>query len=290
MIKSEYRVGKVWGIPIKIHISLLLLMLYMATRGALGGAREAGLIGGITSVIFVILLEVLIFSSIALHELGHSFVAIRKGCRVREITLMFIGGAAKMERIPTKPRDELLMAIAGPAVSLTLGIVGLSLGSSAIKSGGFSSFPGYLIYIAGMVNLILAGFNLLPAFPMDGGRVFRALLTPRYGRLKATYLASRVGRLAAVCLFIIGLFGLKGVPFFAPGNPFLVMISVFVFITADREYRMVQVEELMRKRGFNYAWPGMEEPEPPDDDSTVLISPPPYERGPSSRSELHHER
>ncbi len=292
MLKSEYRIGRVWGIPIKIHVSLLLLLVYLATRGAIGGMRSAGVLGGMLSVLFILLLEFLVFTSIALHELGHSFVAIRKGCRVREITLMFIGGAAKMDQIPKRPLDEFLMAIAGPVVSVVLGGIGMSLAVLLGKAEGAWAYLGIVFFYAGLVNLILAGFNLLPAFPMDGGRVFRALMTPRYGRLKATYLASRLGRFVAVCFFIVGLFGLKGVAIFPPGNPFLVLISVFIFITAGREYRMVQFEELMKKRGFGAAWPGMNPPPMPEDergDDTVLISPPPYEGGPDARSELHHD-
>jgi len=298
MLKSEYRIGRVWGIPIKIHISLLALMAYAAIYGASGGVKAAGVLGGAISLVSMLLLEVLIFTSIALHELGHSFVAIRKGCRVREITLMFIGGAAKMEQIPTRPRDEFLMAIAGPAVSLLIGGIGMGISIPLILTEP-SPLLGHLcsvIFVAGLANLILAGFNLIPAFPMDGGRVFRALMTPRHGRLKATYLASRLGRIIAVVFFIIGLFGLEGVRIFGyaifrPGNPFLVLIAVFIFITAGREYRMVQFEELMKRRGFGAAWPGMAPPPPPGsepDDDTVLISPPPYAKGPDSKSELHH--
>jgi Zn-dependent protease len=287
MLKSEYRIGHVWGIPIKIHVSLLVLLVYLAARGAIGGIRSAGIMGGMLSVLFILFLELLVFTSIALHELGHSFVAIRKGCRVREITLMFIGGAAKMEQIPTRPLDEFLMAIAGPVVSLLLGIAGMTAAVLLHQTNGILAYLRIVIFYAGLVNLILAGFNLIPAFPMDGGRVFRALMTPRHGRLKATYLASRLGRIVAICFFIIGLFGLKGIPIFEAGNPFLMLIAVFIFITADREYRMVQFEELMKRRGFGSAWPGMTQ-EPEQDDETVLISPPPYAKGPDAKTELHH--
>ena len=272
-------------------------MAYAAIHGASGGLKSAGVLGGAVSLVSVLLLEILIFTSIALHELGHSFVAIRKGCRVREITLMFIGGAAKMEQIPTRPRDELLMAIAGPAVSLLIGGIGMAAGIPMVLKGSSSLLIGHVgsvIFMAGLANLILAGFNLIPAFPMDGGRVFRALMTPHHGRLKATYLASRLGRVIAIAFFIIGLFGLEsvrifGYSIFRPGNPFLVLIAVFIFITAGREYRMVQFEELMKRRGFGAAWPGMAQPPEPDlDDDTVLISPPPYAEGPDSKSELHH--
>jgi len=130
---------------------------------------------------------------------------------------------------------------------------------------------------------------------MDGGRVFRALMTPHHGRLKATHMAARLGRALAVAFFIIGIFGLKhvtvfGMVIFSPRNLMLIMISGFIYITANREYRMVQVEELMKQRGFGSAWPGMASPPPPDepDDDTVIISPPPYAKGPAAKAELHH--
>jgi Zn-dependent protease len=296
MLKSEYKLGHVWGIPIKIHISLLVLLVFMASRWGMAGMESGGFRGGLQSVLQVLLLELLVFGSIALHELGHSFVAIRKGCRVHEITLMFIGGAAKMDRMPSKPRDECLMAIAGPAVSLLLGGLGMAISIPLMYQfhGYWPARLGSVVFYAGLVNLILAGFNLIPAFPMDGGRVFRALMTPRHGRLKATYFASRLGRALAVAFLIIGLFGLEhvrifGLVLFRPGNLILIMISGFIFITANREYRMVQVEELMKQRGFGGAWPGgMPPPPPPDrDDETVHISPPPYAKGPDAHTELH---
>jgi len=287
MLKMEYRIGRVWGIPIKIHISLLVLLVYVATPRIIAGVKANGVRGGIFSFLFILLLECLIFASIALHELGHSFVAIRKGCRVHEITLMFIGGAAKMEQLPTRPKDEFLMAIAGPLVSLALGAIGLSSGITLYHTHGVWQELGVVFLIAGGVNLILAAFNLIPAFPMDGGRVFRALMTPRHGRVKATYYASRLGRALAVAFFIIGLFGIKGV--LRSGNPFLILIAFFIFVTADREYRMVQFEELMKRRGFGPTRGGMPPPPPPEgDDDTVLISPPPYEKGPVARTELRH--
>ena len=296
MLKSEYRIGTVWGIPIKIHISLLVLLVYLAFPQVSASTRNHGLVSGFLSLLGVTIHVALVFGSIALHELGHSFVAIRKGCRVHEITLMFIGGAAKMDRMPDKPKDECLMAIAGPLVSLTLGGIGMATGIPLIVNfhDHLLADLGGVLFSVGFVNLILAGFNLIPAFPMDGGRVFRALMTPRYGRLKATYFASRLGRALATAFFIIGVFGLKhvtvfGMELFRPWNFFLIMIAGFIYVIANREYRMVQVEELMKQRGFGAAWPDMAPPRPSEqDDGTVLISPPPYKKGPDAKAELHH--
>jgi len=286
-MKSEYRIGQVWGIPINLHISLLLLMAYMAIQG--------GVAGGVRIILFVLAFEVLLFGSIALHELGHSFVAIRKGCRVREITLMFIGGAAKMEQMPRRPRDELQMAIAGPAVSLVIGTF-FSIGALLLPSarGSLSEWPDALLKLAGTANIVLAVFNLLPAFPMDGGRVFRAMLTPKFGRLHATRLAALTGKLVAGIFVLVGIFGLPVVPFLKDGSLGLLLIAGFVFIIGEREYRMVQVEELMRNRGFGDTAPPpppYDDPQtPPLDDHTVLISPPPYARGPAQKAEIQRHR
>jgi Zn-dependent protease len=292
MLKMEYRIGRVWGIPIKIHISLFALVAFLVSQGGIEGAKAGGVLAGAIGMLFMLLLAILVFSSIALHELGHSFVALRKGCRVHEITLMFIGGAAKMEQMPSKPKDECLMAIAGPAVSLVLGGIGIAASISLNNTTGLWKFLEWILFQTGRLNLVLAVFNLIPAFPMDGGRVFRALMTPKHGRLKATYLASRLGRTLAIVFFIVGIFGVEAIPFLRGGTPTLVIIAIFIFITADKEYRMVQFEELMKQRGFGSAWPGMQPPPPPQemdvDDETVLISPPPYAKGPAAKTELHH--
>ena len=159
MIKRSYLITKVTGIPVRIHITLVILLIVVAIKYGIGG----------------ILYAIGILASVALHELGHSWVAIRKGCRVHEIMLLPIGGVAKMDRIPTRPMDEILVAAAGPLTSFLLAVLFDRLGQFA--------FP--LIALRN-INLMLGIFNLLPSFPMDGGRIFRAFMTPKLGRLKAT--------------------------------------------------------------------------------------------------------
>jgi len=277
MLKSSYKVATVWGIPIRVHISLLILLGWIVlSQGA-----------NLVQTLFFLVFAVLFFTSIALHELGHSFVAIRKGCRVREITLMFMGGVAKMERIPSKPADEFLMAIAGPAVSMLIGAGSLLVGLR-LSSIGWGAVGG-LLKLLGTVNLFLACFNLIPAFPMDGGRVLRALLTKKMGRVKATFIASRIGRFVAVLFGLVGLFGLPGVPGFEQRNLILVAIAFFIYISAGREYTMVRMQAAANQAGMG-SWFGVAEDVPPDDDDVVTISPPPYEKGPESRTELKSER
>ncbi len=193
MIKRSYKLITVMGIPVRVHITLVILLIFAAFHyGVWGVLYMAGL-----------------FASVALHELGHSWVAIRKGCRVREIMLLPIGGVAKMTSIPTKPMDEFLVAVAGPLTSLALSGIFLLLSGTGFLMMLFASLSG--------INLMLGLFNLLPSFPMDGGRIFRALMTPRIGRLKATELAARIGRIMAVAGGIFGLFH---------GNWILVLIAI----------------------------------------------------------------
>ena len=282
MFRSSYKIATVWGIPIKIHISLIILLAIFCIEAAWPGPDRGN---PLVNVLIAFAVGVAAFGSIALHELGHSFVAIRKGCRVRQITLMCIGGAAQMENMPTRPRDEFLMAIAGPAVSLILGAIGLPSGYYlALNAGGQAAKAlGVGLFSLGWLNLVWAGFNLLPAFPMDGGRVLRALLTPRFGRLKATTVAARLGQAIAI---VGGIWA-----FSPPRHWILVAIAFFIYAMAGNELKMVQIQETMKARGFDI-WPPFPGSTPrqvhPDDE--VLISPPPYRHGPDSHSEIRPDQ
>lgn len=231
MLKRSYQITRVMGIPIRVHITLIILLLYVAFRYGMSG----------------ILIAVGVFASVALHELGHSWVAIRKGCRVVEIMLMPIGGVAKMTSMPSRPMDEVLIAAAGPLVSLTLAVLFWLITSLQIFTG--------LFIVLTRINLMLCLFNLLPAFPMDGGRILRAWMTPRLGRLKATALAVKAGRLLAIAGGIFGLF---------QGDFFLILIAFFIYNAAGSEYRAV------------YAQQAADEWSAPEQQADVYVSPPPY--------------
>ncbi|MCK5849350.1 MAG: site-2 protease family protein [Kiritimatiellae bacterium] len=239
------------------------------------------------------------FTSIALHELGHSYVAIKKNCRVRQITLMFIGGAAEMEEIPRKPADELQMAIAGPAVSLVLGLAGFFGGLYLWRSHNLLIYEtAQLIFTLGILNFFLAGFNLLPSFPMDGGRVLRALLTPKLGRLRATAIAAKLGRTMAILFGIAGFFGIRSftspeawlVP---PHDWFLITIAFFIYSAAGAEYRMIQMQEAANNQGFGFkSWsPFTSQEQPPENNinEQVSVSPPPYRHDPNSTTDIHQD-
>lgn len=182
MLKS-WRIGSLLGFPVELNPSFLLL---------LGVVLVAS--GGVSGVALVLL----VFGSVLLHELGHAWTARRLGVDVAGIELSFFGGAAKMLRLPRSARDELWIAAAGPAVSLMLGGVGLGL-----REASGLALLGWL----GWVNVILAAFNLVPALPMDGGRILRALLSRRMSFLRATDLSVTVARGVAVAFVGIALAG-----------------------------------------------------------------------------------
>lgn len=248
--------------PVYAHVTLLILLPVIAVQVA-QNARVPFFWGLAGAVGF--------FASIVLHELGHSLVAIRKGGRVRQILLLPIGGMAQMDELPARPRDELHMAAAGPAVSLALALLAKPLAWLMLSLGWRT--PALLALMLGRINLMLALFNLLPSFPMDGGRIFRAWLTPKLGRLWATHIAAGVGRFIAVLFGIVALFQF---------NPFLLMIAFFVYQSAGAEARQVAWQEGRREAASGpgptpeRAWPGGED--------EIYVSPPPYARRPPGRS------
>ncbi|MFA5689965.1 MAG: site-2 protease family protein [Kiritimatiellales bacterium] len=227
MIKSSYLLTTVMRIPIRIHITLIILLILIAFASGLYG----------------VLLAAGLFGCVAAHELGHSWVAIKKGCRVHEILLLPIGGVAKMSGLPTSAKSELLIALAGPVTSFLLFVFFIFL---APVSPLLASLAG--------INLMLCLFNLLPSFPMDGGRIFRAVMTPKLGLLKATGLAVRIGKIMAV---VFGVFGLM------TWNWILILIAIFIYQAAGAEYRSVAMMHAQRQ------WVTLDEPD-------IEVSPPPY--------------
>ena len=257
MFGGSYKIARVFGIPIRVHLTLLLVLPIMALD--FGRALGPG------QFFWGVVAALGLFASIALHELGHSIVAIRKGCRVRDILLLPIGGVAQLESMPRKPRDEFHVAIAGPAVSLALAVIG-RFGGQFLAAAGLLA-PARVLVVLGGINLMLVLFNLLPSFPMDGGRVFRAWLTPKLGRLAATAVAAKVGRFMAILFGMWGLF---------TWNIFLILIAVFIYQAAGAEYRMVRMQE-SPPSPFWPPWVVQQEPMTYDEDE-VTVSPPPYER------------
>ena len=266
ILRWAITVCRVWGIPIRLHLSMLIPI----------GIIVALSLKDMAILIFGISLLVGVFGSVLLHELGHCFVAIRKGCRVREILLTPIGGIAQMESIPRRPGDEILMALAGPIVSIVISGVCFLLSPYAQAVPLLSVGRSNLLDFLARVNCFLALFNLLPAFPMDGGRVLRGALSPRIGRLRATYIASRLGQIIAIIFAVVALCG--GLSLFI-GSWFqrgvLVFIAFFIYRAAGAEYRMVEFQETYAPFSSGPIWdirPGDPAQSKPGE---VIVTPPP---------------
>jgi stage IV sporulation protein FB len=184
------------GIPIRIHLSFALLMVFLAVRTAQTSGLRVALIEQV--------LILAVFFCVALHELGHAVAAIRNGVPISGITLYPFGGVARMTRRPPRGWIEVVIALAGPAVNLAIaGVIYIVSAGSVIGPG--DDFGLRLLSLLFWANLILAGFNLLPAFPLDGGRILRGMLTTRLGWARATVWAASVGQVAAVLLILVGL-------------------------------------------------------------------------------------
>ncbi len=226
-------IARVAGSEIRIHITFLLLLAWIGIATALSGGTAAG----IEAVVFV----VAIFACVVLHELGHAIAARRYGITTPDITLLPIGGLARLSHLPEKPGEEIVIALAGPAVNLVIAlavtlVLGFQFDPAALQQIG-STAPGFWMRLAA-VNLFLALFNLIPAFPMDGGRVLRALLAIRFGRSQATEIAARVGQALAFGFGFLGLFA---------GNPILVFIGIFVYLAASAEAGQSSLMEITRR-------------------------------------------
>jgi Zn-dependent protease/CBS domain-containing protein len=228
----RWRLGEVLGIVIYMHVTFLLLIGWVALGPILAGA---GVAGALQAVFFILLL----FACVVAHEYGHALTARRFGIQTRDITLLPIGGVARLERMPRDPKQEFWVALAGPAVTAALAAVLYVLGY-ALAGPGFNSMVSLdspvLLGRLTAVNVSILLFNLLPAFPMDGGRVLRALLAQRMAYVRATRTAANVGQLMAFLFGFVGLFS----------NPFLLFIALFVYMGAEAEAQMVQVQESFR--------------------------------------------
>ncbi len=226
---------RVFGIQLELHLTFLLLILYVAYEGG----SDGGLIGGIWSTLIIIL----VFTCVVLHELGHCLAAQHYGVRIHRILLLPIGGMAQFGSIPRQPFKELVIALAGPLVNfIIVGLLYLVSGSPARLLDGEINYTLYdLMSLLFLFNLIMGCFNLLPVFPMDGGRVLRALLAIKFSYLKATKLAVYVAKPLAIVGIILGIFYLN--------NWILAAVFAFIFLGGEIEYRMVRLRESFR--GFS---------------------------------------
>jgi stage IV sporulation protein FB len=226
------RLFSVAGTAVRIHLTFFLLLAFYA----LIGWQQGGAPAAINLVAFIVLL----FVCVVLHEFGHVFAARAYGIRTSDVTLLPIGGIASLERMPEKPAHEIVVALAGPAVNLVIAAV-LALGLGATFDLGqvaqLEEAKASLIGRITAANLMLCVFNLIPAFPMDGGRVLRALLAIPMGYTRATRMAATIGQALA---FVFGLLGLVA------GNAILILVAVFIFLAASGEAGYVQAREYTR--------------------------------------------
>ena len=238
----SFKLFKIKGIDVKIHTLFILILVWAAYRWSV--TTGDGLQGALFGVVATLLLFVAVF----LHELGHSLQAMKYKVKVKDITLMPLGGVAQMEELPKNPEQELKIALAGPlvnfAIAAILVVIGMILQTRSIislnelvSSFGQTTWAGMLTYLT-MANLLLALFNLLPAFPMDGGRILRSLLAMRIDHTRATRIAAVIGQGLA---FLMGLVG------FMSGQFTLILIAIFVWIGASQESRGVVVQDTLRE-------------------------------------------
>lgn len=239
------KIGSIHGIDVRLHVTFPLIVLWAAFDW--GSRASLGWRGALYGALLVLLL----FVCVVLHELGHSLVALRYGVKVKDIILLPIGGVAQMRRMPSKPRQELAVAVAGPAVNLAITLALAALiwaaghtpaGQDALAYPGrllrlalFPSLPGVVLYLL-LANASMAVFNLLPAFPMDGGRVLRALLAMAMGQARATVVAARTGQVVSLAFLGAGLYLF---------NPILLLVGFFIFGGAVQELRGAQVRRVL---------------------------------------------
>ncbi len=211
-----------------MHLTLVLLLAWIAVSYAMGGA-------GLGATAIGVSLVLAIFAVIVVHELGHALVARHYGIATRDIMLLPIGGIASMERMPDKPRQELAVALVGPVINLVIAAliwVGIELVGGTTRLADATTLGGALATQLMWINVGLAVFNLIPAFPMDGGRALRALLAMRMGPERATNIAASLGRVFAIAIGFLGLFY----------NPLLLLIAVVVWSGASQERALVQLK------------------------------------------------
>jgi len=239
-MKTSFQIGKIIGIPIKLHITFLLIIPVM---GYVFANNPSDLGFNDVESFFIryalgISVAILLFTSVLLHELGHSIVAKKHGTNIQGITLFLFGGVSSLEEIPRNPKIEFKMALAGPSVSLLIWSI-LTIFIKLLNADTITNTTTPLnplirvFWLIAYINIILFIFNLIPAFPMDGGRVLRAVLAERMSYKKATSMAANVGKMFAIFMGIIGLI--------IPGGLWYILIAFFIYIGATEEDKSTQI-------------------------------------------------
>ncbi len=238
-MKGSIQIAKLFDIPVQLHWTFGLLFFWVIYIGNSEGMN-------VTEILWLAAFVLAVFVCVVLHEFGHALTARRFGVLTRDIILSPIGGIARLDKLPEKPSQELLVAIAGPLVNIAIALIlspyffFISLESlfSSIEATDFINFATFIPTLI-LLNISLAAFNLLPAFPMDGGRVLRALLSLKMSRLRATRIASFVGQFFAVILVVLGVWKLDSL--------IMVFIGIFIFLMASSEYKMIRLDSILNK-------------------------------------------
>ncbi|MCL1888213.1 MAG: site-2 protease family protein [Kiritimatiellaeota bacterium] len=281
-----FYLGQIFGIPIRADLSVLILVAYI-----MWVFRADPVLG--------VLIALGLLLSIVWHELAHSLTAMAFGGKVRVITLQLMGGCASISEMPQKAWQEWIMAAAGPLSSFVLaGILWAALWPTTLMllSDALASLA--------FINIMLGLFNLMPAFPMDGGRILRATLQSSMSKIRATWIASRIGRAIAVVFIVVGVLNWLDVHipmtrsewffirylqvFLLQGSGLKIFIGLSIFQAAEMEYRMLLAQEARERqnpwRGFGN--PFAPPPPPPPDDDSAFISPPPYRKDKPDRIDI----
>ncbi len=241
MFERSWHIGTFANIPVKIHWSFILILIYVGSSAASAGSDW-------WSIVIELSFVLAMFLCVVLHEFGHALTAKHYGIQTEDIILLPIGGVARLKNLPDKPIQELIVAIMGPMVNVAIAIILFMYLVSMFGASyfdidnlgnlSFSDWSGFLPLLM-ISNIMLVIFNMIPAFPMDGGRVLRALLAMQLGRLKATRIASIVGQIICIILVIIGLY-------FEAYT--LALIGVFIFFSATQEYRSVALDSVIKDK------------------------------------------
>ncbi len=232
-MKHALTIGRPFGISVSVHWTFLLIIAWIIFLNLQQGA-------GTQQIIYSILFVVALFICVVIHELSHSLMARKYGIPTRSITLLPIGGLTDLQKMPEKPKQEFAVSVAGPlsniAIAIVLSLLLLITHNFNISTSNLQAITGKNFFLLlTFANLMLAIFNLLPAFPMDGGRIFRSLMAMYFSREKATYIAMNMGKIFAFGLAVLGIFV----------NPFLIFIAIFIFIGAQKEYEQVRYTSVL---------------------------------------------
>ncbi len=233
-MRSSLRIATVFGIEVRIHVTFLLFLAWIW----ISYYQVAGFSGAVQGVLFILAL----FTCVLLHEFGHAFAAREFGIKTPDITLLPIGGVARLSRIPEKPWQELIVALAGPLVNVVIaaGLLFVIHGTTELLQIDRLENPRIeLLGKLASINVMLVIFNMIPAFPMDGGRVLRALLAMTMPYTRATQIAAWIGQGLALVFGFLGILSYQGISFFGiRGSPFLIFIAFFIFVGAQQEVIM----------------------------------------------------